>query len=253
MKNFLTSLGTGILFLILFVAGAFFNEFLTAEKSFNANKSINFSRDIEVSKSITPNLFVSEPNFVATEILANKTSLDTDEKAQISKLFSMIIERAKKDGICVGGSYSVEPRISYKDGAENIVGQRVNAHLTCTITKDKLPLYNELLNDIDSILKTSQFVAVSLPSLRAIVDLSEAQKNEEALYDELLQKSLKLEKHYSQTLGKNCSVSNLNLSPSISRVASLNSMKESTQMDLALPIVKDEIQKASATVVYICK
>ncbi|ANE35070.1 hypothetical protein CHL_1789 [Campylobacter hyointestinalis subsp. lawsonii CCUG 27631] len=253
MKNFLTSLGTGILFLILFVAGAFFNEFLTAEKSFNANKSINFSRDIEVSKPIIPNLFVSEPNFVATEILANKTSLNSDEKAQISKLFSMIIDRVQKDGICVGGSYLVEPRISHKD--ESIVGQKLSAKLTCKFTKDKFLLYNELLNDIESILKNSDLVSVSMPLLVALADPKEIQKNEEELYDELLAKSLKLASHYSQTLGKNCSVSNLNLislNP-LPRAMQLNSAKQSSQIDLTLPIIKDEIQKASANVVYVCK
>ncbi|EHF7931892.1 hypothetical protein J3016_001414, partial [Campylobacter coli] len=122
MLAFFKGLGIGFLCLVLFVAGVIFNvEFLNKNKT---TQTLNFSRSIETSMEAKPDIFHANINFWANENLSTQTFLSNEDKIQISNTFNQILERSKKENFCSGGSFSLEPNFSYKDGVQTPKGQR---------------------------------------------------------------------------------------------------------------------------------
>ncbi|TKX31523.1 hypothetical protein [Campylobacter estrildidarum] len=250
MLAFVKGLGIGFLCLLLFIAGVIFNvEFL--EKK-NSNQALFFSRNIEVNTDLKPDEFYTNINFWANENLDTKITLSDEEKNQITNTFSQITQRAKKDNFCSGGSFSIEPNFSYKDGAQTIKGQKLNANLECIIKENELDNFNHFLNDLNSIVKKSSFVGVSIPTLEPKFSKQLLEENKEKLYDKLLQKAYSYEGIYSKDLNKSCTLKTLktNLDPNITpRIFAA----KSNDMQLALPIVKDTKQSLNATALFVCK
>ncbi|ELQ6736347.1 SIMPL domain-containing protein [Campylobacter coli] len=252
MLAFFKGLGIGFLCLVLFVAGVIFNvEFLNKNKT---TQTLNFSRSIETSMEAKPDIFHANINFWANENLSTQTFLSNEDKIQISNTFNQILERSKKENFCSSGSFSLEPNFSYKDGVQTPKGQRLHANLECEFTADKLENFNKLLNDLNSIIAKSEFIGISTPALEPKFSKQTLKDNKEKLYSELLKKAYSYEKIYSLDLNKTCILKNLNIEsiPNFYPRA-LNSMKSADNMELSLPIVKDEEQSISGTALIICK
>ncbi|TKX32959.1 hypothetical protein [Campylobacter aviculae] len=250
MLAFFKGLGIGFLCLLLFIAGVVFNvEFLETK---NSNQALNFSRNIEVNTNLKPDEFYANINFWANENLDTKITLNDEEKSQIADTFNQITQRIKKDNFCSGGSFSLEPNFSYKDGMQTIKGQRLNANLECVIKENELDNFNRFLNDLNSIIKKSPFVGVSIPTLEPKFSKELLEENKEKLYSKLLQKAYSYEEIYSKDLNKSCILQTLkaNLDPNISpRIFAA----KSNDMQLTLPNIKDAKQSLSATALFDCR
>ncbi|EAK0427827.1 TPA: hypothetical protein SEZ22_000847 [Campylobacter fetus] len=252
MLNLLKKMAFALAFLVIFVAGVTFDAKFLMQNQFS-DKELTFSRNVDESIKVEPSVFISEPRFVSSALLRNKSSLTTLEKDSIKNTFNAIINRAKEDGICTGGSYSIEPSYSYENGKEVIVGQNANAKLSCKITKENLNLYNKFLADVDTILETNEFISSVTPAIRESSDPEVAAKNAEILYDKIIQKALSFEKHYSEITNKLCTTKDINfdIPPTLLRA---NYKTMSMQGDgIALPITDEQNQKLSANVIYMCK
>ncbi|EAI3821862.1 hypothetical protein YN80_03715 [Campylobacter coli] len=252
MLAFFKGLGIGFLCLVLFVAGVIFNvEFLNQNKT---AQTLNFSRNIETSMQAKPDIFRANINFWANENLSTQILLSNEDKIQISNTFNQILERSKKENFCSGGSFSLEPNFSYKDGVQTPKGQRLHANLECEFKADKLEDFNKLLNDLNSIVAKSEFIGISTPALEPKFSKQTLKDNKEKLYSDLLKKAYSYEKIYSLDLNKTCMLKNLNIEsiPNFYPRA-LNSMKSADNIELSLPIIKDEEQSISGTALFICK
>lgn len=262
MVSFFKGLGIGLLCVVAFVLGLFFNVwFLSgAEK-----KGFSFTQELQSANKLTPDNFVSTPRFMASEFLSTKVSLNTAEKALIAKAFNDILERVAQDKICRGGSYTIEPTFSYKDGVETPKGQRVSASLSCKIKADELDAYNVLLRDIDIIATKSGFITMSMPALRASFSNELIKANEMKLREELIKTALATAENYSKLTNKQCELKNLDFSGSVAVPRSyLLSAKASVAEDAvadsvesaysnALPVVGEEERTINAVGSYVCR
>lgn len=254
MIGFFKGLGIGILCVIMFVVGLFFNVWFLdgAEK-----KGFSFTQGIYSTNKLTPDTFISNPKFVASEYLSTKTSLNAQEKALIAKTFNEILERVALDKLCRGGSWAIEPTFLYKNGVEIPKGQRLRANLSCKITAKELEAYNTLLNDIDAIATKSGLMTVSMPALRASFSNELIKENEIKLREELISKALDIAKHYTKLINKQCELKNLDLaSPSRTMSAiTEDSVAEGTGTAFknALPVVGEEERVVNAVATYICR
>ncbi|WP_144690767.1 hypothetical protein [Campylobacter jejuni] len=250
MLAFFKGLGIGFLCLLLFVAGVVFNvEFLGKKDS---NHDLYFSRNIEVSNTLKPDILYANINFWANENLSSKITLDNSEKAEITNTFNQILERSKKENFCSGGSFSLEPNFSYKDGIQTPKGQRFDANLECEFKENQLADFNKLLNDINSIIAKNNFISVSTPAIQTKFSKDTLNNNKENLYKELLKTSYEYEKTYSLDLNKTCILKNLQVNTNTNIAPRMLNAK-SDNIELSSPIISEKEQILSAKALFICK
>lgn len=224
------------------------------------SEGFTFTQDLSAANKLTPDTFTSHPRFSANRILSTKESLTSEEKSRIAAAFNAILARVAQDKLCRGGSYTIEPTFSYKNGVEKPVGQRVEASLSCKIKADELDAYNALIADIDKIASKSGFIAMSMPALHAQFDAEALKKNELKLREELILSALATATHYTKLTGKTCSLTNLNFSKNpVARLMSVNAAEEmavaadSTSFKNALPVVGEEEREINAVGSFVCK
>lgn len=242
--------------LIIVVVAALF--FIKSELN---REGFTFTQELSAANKLTPDTFTSNPRFWANRNLSTKAVLTSDEKAAIAATFNAILARVAQDKICRGGSYTIEPTFSYKDGVEMPKGQRVEASLSCKIKANELEIYNKLIADVDKIASKSGFIMMSMPALQAQFDVDALKENELKLREELILMALKTAKHYTKITQKSCSLTNLNFSQNHSGVRLMSVHEESaegamavdTSFKNALPVVGEEDRKISAVGSFICK
>ncbi|WP_251822982.1 hypothetical protein [Campylobacter jejuni] len=250
LDYFFKGLGVGFLCLLLFVAGVVFNvEFLGKKDS---NHDLYFSRNIEVSNTLKPDILYANINFWANENLSSKITLDNSEKAEITNTFNQILERSKKENFCSGGSFSLEPNFSYKDGIQTPKGQRFDANLECEFKENQLADFNKLLNDINSIIAKNNFISVSTPAIQTKFSKDTLNNNKENLYKELLKTSYEYEKTYSLDLNKTCVLKNLQVNANTNIAPRMLNAK-SDNIELSSPIISKKEQILNAKALFICK
>ncbi|EGR7988239.1 hypothetical protein I8B25_000517 [Campylobacter jejuni] len=227
MLAFFKGLGIGFLCLLLFVAGVVFNvEFLGKKDS---NHDLYFSRNIEVSNTLKPDILYANINFWANENLSSK-----------------------KENFCSGGSFSLEPNFSYKDGIQTPKGQRFDANLECEFKENQLADFNNLLNDINSIIAKNNFISVSTPAIQTKFSKDTLNNNKENLYKELLKTSYEYEKTYSLDLNKTCVLKNLQVNANTNIAPRMLNAK-SDNIELSSPIISEKEQILNAKALFICK
>ncbi|TQR32337.1 hypothetical protein DMB92_04340 [Campylobacter sp. MIT 99-7217] len=258
MMAFLKGLGIGILCLIAFLGGLVFTEFVFKKSPRDDRLVVN--EVIESSLNITPSNFTSNVEFSASAFLSTKENLSGSEKAEITKAFNAILDRASKDKICRGGSYSVEPTFSYKDGISIPKGQRFSAYLNCTISKEQLQIYNTLLNDMDKIATQSNYITMSIPALKASFSEQDLKQSDEKLKEELIKQAQEKATYFSELTQKACTLQNLELSsnshniePRVLMSSAKASGMSNDSFSNALPLVDEQTRKANASVRYLCK
>ena len=242
----------------LLAVAVFFNAWAVRD---GAKEGFSFSQELRASNKLTPDTFVSAPRFTASRLLSAKIALNAEEKALISATFNEILARVAQDKLCRGGSYTVEPTFSYKNGVEMPKGQRVEASLSCQIKQNELDAYNKLLNDIDKIAARSGFISMSMPALRAHFDTEVLRANENTLREKLIKTALAASEHYSKLTNKRCELKNLDFSRQSfgSRNYKMSATAEeamadgATAFENALPVVGEEERTLSANATYGCR
>lgn len=245
MKQFLKGFFVGIGFLLFFIFGLFITK---AFDIFVIKNTIDITRDVEVSKSIRYDEFVSYPRFSASSFLSTKTQLFDEDKAKISSSFESVLEEVKKFEMCSGGSYTLEPNYSYKDGVTNLSGYRFNASFECKFKLDKGAEYKDMLGKINEILKENEYIVLNTPSIRPVISDATLQNIQNELYDSLLDKANAISSDYSNKLQKECFVKFINYDAN-------NYYYKAASMDTSYntPIVNEKDQKLKASVGYKCQ
>ena len=255
MINSIKSLLLGLFCVAIFILGLFCNIWFFKSTE---NSGFSFSQELKATNKLMPDNFVSYPRFTASRLLSTKISLNADEKVLITSTFNDILARVAQDKLCRGGSYTIEPTFSYKDGVQIPKGQRVEASLSCKIKASELESYNKLLNDIDAIAVKSGFIAMSMPALQAHFSPEALRANENALREELLKTALATGEHYAKLTGRKCELKNLDFSRSFGGRSYLASARveadEATNaFQNALPVVGEEERNVKANATYVCR
>ncbi len=254
MINSIKGLLLGLFCVAIFVLGLFCNVWFFKSTE---NSGFSFSQELQVVNKLAPDTFVSYPRFTASRFLSTKISLNADEKALVTSAFNDILARVAKDKLCRGGSYTIEPTFSYKDGVQIPKGQRVEASLSCKIQASELESYNKLLNDIDAIASKSGLIAMSMPALQAHFSPEALRANENALREELIKTALATSEHYTKLTSRKCELKNLDFSRSFGGRNYLASAKIADEgasvFQNALPVVGEEERSVKADATYVCR
>lgn len=210
MIGFFKGIAIGFLGLVLFVAGVVFNVEFLSEK--NNDTALKLSRAIEVSVPIEPDKWTATIEFFADKNLSEQTHLNAEQITQISDTFKQISQLSNQENSCIGGDFYLQPyRTDSVFTNQNSQGVRLKAKLICGFKKGDLNAFNTLLNNIDSIISKSDFVAVLPPSLEPGFSNELLESSKEKLNDELLKKVYAYEGYYSKALNKICTLNILNL------------------------------------------
>lgn len=259
MINYAKGLALGVLCVLMFALGVFFDIYFSKNKNVpqNPTKSgFSFSVELQSATTLLPDSFVSYPKFSASKFLSTKVALSAEEKGIISNAFNEIIARVGTEKLCVGGSYTIEPTFSYKDGLETPKGQRVQASLSCKIKKAELEKYNDLMNDINDIATKSGLITVSMPALRASFSSESLRENDDKLREMLIKSALQKVGEYSNTTQKACELTSLDFARGFVGARLMSAKAESNadaSFDTALPVIDEEERTMNAVATYLCK
>ena len=138
--------------------------------------------------------------------LRNIGELTQKDRASITTTLNAIIQEAKKSEICKGGSYSINPIISYKDDKRNTIGQNVEFALNCKFSEAQLGEYNALLKQINAKISNNTLLALPQPQIESRITQIEISAKKEALFAEFLGDMGKIVDNYAKLLGKTCDV-----------------------------------------------
>lgn len=210
MKNLLTGILSGVLFLLFFVTGAVFYSFMSKE-NVSQTATTKIEHDLSISKDILPSAFVSNPLFVASNSLSQISELKSEQKVQIQATFDSIIALIKQSNICTGGEYQILPKYDYVDNKRISVGQILRGQLSCEIQIEKQKDYFALLRQIDAILAQSEYVRMTVAVLNPKFDENKIQENKITMQNELIQLAQKEADRFSETLSKKCQIAKIGI------------------------------------------
>ena len=138
--------------------------------------------------------------------LRNIGELTQKDRASITTALNTIIQDAKKSAICKGGSYSINPIISYKDDKRNTIGQNVEFSLDCKFKEADLGAYNALLKTINAKISKNPLLSLPQPEIESRITQIEINAKKEALFAEFLRNMGQIVDNYAKLLGKTCEV-----------------------------------------------
>lgn len=138
--------------------------------------------------------------------LRNIGELTQKDRGSITTALNAIIQEAKKSEICKGGSYSINPIVSYKDDKRNTIGQNVEFALNCKFSEVQLGEYNALLKQINAKVSKNTLLALPQPEIQSRITQIEISAKKEALFAEFLGDIGKITDNYAKLLGKTCEV-----------------------------------------------
>ncbi|MGI0440361.1 hypothetical protein ACRE1S_07565 [Helicobacter himalayensis] len=195
----------GIVFYMLFLQGnALFSRFIKEEP-------VAVEAYIEAQVSIMPDSYVALPKIRESENLAKKINLSNEEKAVIDVAFQKVSEKFAQSELCKGGSYTLEPNYSYKDGAKTLVGQRLSADFSCSFKKEEFEKYATMIKEVDSISDNLGYFTLIIPSVNTTLSKEQVEKVRGELEEVLFAKIRESESNFSQHLGKTCKSVKLSL------------------------------------------
>lgn len=195
----------GIVFYVLFLQGnALFSRFIKEEP-------VAVEAYIDAQVSVTPDSYVAFPKIRESENLAKKTNLSSEEKAVVDVAFQKVSEKFAQSEFCKGGSYTLEPSYSYKDGAKTLSGQRLNADFSCTFKKEEFEKYATMIREVDSISDNLGYFTLIIPSVNTALSKEQAEKVRGELEMALFAKIRESESSLSEHLGKTCKSAKLSL------------------------------------------
>lgn len=250
MKSILTNFVTGISFLILFVAGAAFSEFVLHGKDATNSDTIILSATFRADKNIVPTNFSAHTYFTfANEI----KSIDKDKKTKIDEIFSQIISVAKSSGICTGGSYAIEPRDFYSDNGERIIYQDLRASLDCEFAAERSSEYFDLTTKIYEILEKDKIISMSVAPLNSKISDAQTKTTKNELQSIILKDAKDYAQASSRDLGKTCKiVSIVFYDEFLNASENSNAILTGAKSDKSIPIVKEDNLSVSANFTFEC-
>ena len=181
--------------------------------------------------------------------LRNIGELTQKDRASITTALNSIIQEAKKSAICKGGSYSINPIISYKDDKRNTIGQNVEFALDCKFKEASLGAYNALLKTINAKVAKNPLLSLPQPEIESRITQIEINAKKEELFAEFLRGMGQITDNYAKLLGKTCEVQKISSQDSSSvqvprfamAKATLNASAEMDSTHTKAPI-SDEVE-----------
>lgn len=198
--------------LILFGGGIVFYVLFLENKNFLvhfAKTPTELNIPLSASKNVQPDEYSASPRFSASLELSQKLSLSPEEKSMISTAFRKIAEKIEESGLCHGGTHTLEPVFSYKNGAKSVNGQNFNASFSCRFSRDKLGQYNDLLQEVELINTNLGFFMIILPEAHPTLSASQKQHITYELRNDILKQAKDLEQDYTQSIGKPCEITKI--------------------------------------------
>lgn len=153
-----------------------------------------------------PELLFATIRINSSAKLRNIGELTQKDRASITTALNAVIQDAKRSEICKGGSYSINPIISYKDDKRNTIGQNVEFALDCKFKEANLADYNALLKTINAKISKNALLSLPQPEIESRITQIEINAKKEALFAEFLRVSEQITDNYSKILGKTCEV-----------------------------------------------
>ena len=211
--------------------------------------------EVVISKSFVqsgiakPALLFATIRINSSAKLRNIGELTQKDRASITTALNSIIQDAKNSAICKGGSYSINPIISYKDDKRNTIGQNVEFSLDCKFGEANLGAYNALLKKINAKVAKNPLLSLPQPEIESRITQVEINAKKEALFAEFLRDMGQITDNYAKILGKTCEVQKISTQDSSSiqaphfamAKAALNTTAEMDSTHTKAPI-SDEVE-----------
>lgn len=176
---------------------------------------ILFANEIVISKSfkemgtIKPQSLFATIEITGSSQLRNIGELENSDRKSITNTLNSIIQDAKKDNICNGGSYSINPIFNYKDESRNVIGQDLRFNLECKFDENSLSKYNAILKTINEKVSQNPLLMLPQPKITSRITQEEINSKKESLFTDFLSSINNIEASYSKTLNKTCSVTKI--------------------------------------------
>lgn len=190
-----------------------------------------------LSKETEAKFLFSDINVISSSKLRNIGELSNKNRDKIINTINEIINEAKNTDICKGGSFYINPIISYDKGSRKTIGQNINFNLNCKFTKNDLNIYNNFLSNIEKHIAKNELLALPQPSLNYRITEDEINNVKEELFDNFLSTISNIEDKYSNLVDKKCKANNINYgeSPKIYPMPLSAKVQDST-MSISAPI-----------------
>ncbi|RAX52238.1 hypothetical protein CCY99_07550 [Helicobacter sp. 16-1353] len=240
--------------LICCVAGLTFGQNIS-------NDSLAIEKNFVLNKKIEPSYLFADIRIESSSLLRNIGELNDNDRKSITSTLNTIIVEAKKDDICKGGSYSINPIVNYDKNDRKTIGQNVDFTLNCKfLEKDGLAKYNDFLSKINKILSSNRLLTLPQPSIAYRITDDEINAAKETLFGEFLSHINSIETKYSTLAGKKCVVNSISTSddyiPSPMPRALANAKMESSNADSTTaeaPIANEANITININLRFICK
>ncbi|MWV63031.1 hypothetical protein DCO58_01015 [Helicobacter saguini] len=242
--------------LTLFAGGILFYIFVIEKwngKDVVKTDEMNITQNISIKKSVMPSTFQGNIEIVGTNKLRELDNIDSKQKNRITQDFNSIITAIKEySNICNGGGYSLGLK-DYYDNNVRKKGYDARSQIECKISETQKNSYNDLLNKINKIIDSNEYLDIVIHPLNPIITEQENDKYIQELQYDLLSKIDNIAKEYEKRLNKTCKTSNINFDSIHYPMLKSASMSLSTQdSNIELPITKEENITSRANVVMVC-
>lgn len=214
---------------------------LMLEVVFAQNSPIIIKKSIAQIEYIKPKYLFSNISIESSSLLRNIGELKDEVRKSINTTLNDVIDVAKKNDICSGGSYSITPIINYEKNNRKTIGQYVNFMLNCKFDATNKESYNDILAQINSLVSINKFLVLPQPSVMYQITQDEINVKKELMFEEFLIDSKELTNKYSKALDKECFISSISSSDTysmprnqVSMMAKSSDMLDSTYTNIPL-------------------
>lgn len=227
---------------------------------------ILFANDIVISKSfkemgtIKPQSLFATIEIIGSSQLRNIGELENSDRKSITSILNSIIQDAKKDNICSGGSYAINPIFNYKDERRNIIGQDLRFSLECKFDENTLNKYNEILKIINEKVSKNPLLTLPQPRITSRITQEDINSKKESLFADFLSNINNIEANYSKILNKTCNVTKIDSSDSFApaplgrvMMAAVNDSNEMDSTYTSAPISADTEVSINVVLQINCK
>ena len=234
---------------------------LCAVCAFLGANEIDITKTFIQSGVAKPALLFANIRIQSSAKLRNIGELSEKDRGAITTSLNAIIQSVKESEICTGGSYSINPIISYRDEKRITIGQNVDFAVQCKFVNDDLARYNALLKGINESVKKNPLLSLPQPALESQITQAEINAKKETLFEEFLGKSGEIVAHYSKILGKTCTIKQISTNDASSTQmprftmakAAINMSAEADSTHTKAPISEDAEVEIMLKLTLTCK
>jgi len=191
-----------------FVGGLLFSHFIVQSTALSG-RDITLNQVIQIKKNVDFDTYKSTLWLNGTEQISSKPIGSAQDKQNIEQLFKSVLERAKKNNLCLSGTFSLSPTFQYANGQKIQRGQQIDGSIICNISKKDIETYRALLKDLDYMVLKSGYASLAISPLEPTLKDDEKDEIYKEIYDEIIQKAMELSTHYAQILHKSCTIKSI--------------------------------------------